>query len=111
VYDLEALERLMDAIDTPAGVPVFLGLMPLQNLRHAEYLQHEVPEMAVPALMLERMAHAGESGPLVGRDIAREFLTAARARVRVDGVVLSSAVGSAAELAELLPTLIQPMSS
>jgi methionine synthase I (cobalamin-dependent)/5,10-methylenetetrahydrofolate reductase len=106
VYDLQALERLLDAIDTPPDVPVFLGLMPLQDLRHAEYLQHEVPEMAVPLDVLERMAQAGEGGPLVGRDIAREFLAAARVRVRVDGVVLSSAAGSASELAELLPTLV-----
>jgi homocysteine S-methyltransferase len=80
--------------------------MPLQDLRHAEYLQHEVPEMAVPLDVLERMARAGESGPQVGRDIAREFLAATRARVRVDGVVVSSAAGSAAELAQLLPTLV-----
>jgi len=106
VYDLQALERLLDAIDSPADVPVFLGLMPLQDLRHAEYLQHEVPEMAVPLDVLERMAQAGESGPQVGRDIAREFLAAARARVRVNGVVLSSAEGSATELAELLQTLV-----
>src|SRR5216683_2836410 len=106
VYDLVALERLLDAIDIPAGVPVFLGLMPLQDLRHAEYLQHEVPEMAVPRRVLDRMCQAGEAGPSVGRDIAREFLSAARQRVKVSGVVLSSAAGSAAELAELLPTLI-----
>jgi methionine synthase I (cobalamin-dependent)/5,10-methylenetetrahydrofolate reductase len=106
VFDLDALERLLDAIEPHSGVPVFLGLMPLQDLRHAEYLEHEVPEMAVPAAMLERMAQAAESGPLVGHDIAREFLCAARARVRVDGVVLSSAAGSASELAELLPTLV-----
>jgi hypothetical protein len=79
--------------------------MPLQDLRHAEYLQHEVPEMAVPAQVLERMSRAGESGPAVGRDILREFFIAARERMRISGVVLSSAAGSAAELAELLPTL------
>ena len=63
-------------------------------------------EMAVPADLLERMYQAGESGPAVGRDIARDFLKAARERVRVNGVVLSSATGSAAELAGLLPTLV-----
>jgi homocysteine S-methyltransferase len=105
VYDLDALERLLRAVDPPADVPVLLGLMPLQDLRHAEYLQHEVPEMSVPGFILDRMARAGERGPLVGREIARELLAAARERVRVHGVVLSSAAGSAAELAELLPTL------
>src|SRR5712691_5855786 len=106
VYDLDALERLVEAIEPSDSIPLLLGLMPLQDLRHAEYLQHEVPEMAVPSAVLERMCQAGESGPAVGRDIAREFLSAARGRVKVGGVVLSSAAGSAAELAGLLPTLI-----
>src|SRR5204862_5641391 len=44
VYALEALERLLDAVDPPAAVPVLLGLMPRQDLRHAESLQHEVPD-------------------------------------------------------------------
>jgi 5,10-methylenetetrahydrofolate reductase len=105
VYDLDALERLLEAIDPPAGMPVLLGLMPLQDLRHAEYLQHEVPEMAVPKHVLERMSRAGESGPAVGRDIVRELARSARERGYVHGVVLSSAAGSAAELAALLPTL------
>jgi homocysteine S-methyltransferase len=106
VFDLDALERLLDAIDPPHGTPVLLGLMPLQDLRHAEYLQNEVPEMAIPSHVLERMCQAGEGGPAVGRDIARELFKAARGRGRVHGVVLSSAGGSAAELAELLPTLV-----
>jgi methionine synthase / methylenetetrahydrofolate reductase(NADPH) len=106
VYDLDALERLLDAIGPPDEVPVLLGLMPLQDLRHAEYLQHEVPEMAVPRQVLDRMSRAGESGPAVGRDIARELARSARERGRVHGVVLSSAAGSAAELAGLLPTLV-----
>jgi methionine synthase / methylenetetrahydrofolate reductase(NADPH) len=105
VYDLDALERLLDAIDTPAGVPILLGLMALQDLRHAEYLHHEVPEMVVPPSVLERMARAGEGGPAVGREITRELSQSARLRGRVHGVVLSSAAGSAAELAALLPTL------
>jgi methionine synthase / methylenetetrahydrofolate reductase(NADPH) len=106
VYDLDALERLLDGIDAPSDVPVLLGIMPLHDLRHAEYLQHEVPEMAVPPALLDRMCRAGESGPAVGRDIARELFAAARRSERVHGVVLSSTAGSAAELAELLPTFV-----
>ena len=105
VYDLDALEALLVQIDPPADVPLFLGLMPLQDLRHAEYLQHEVPEMSVPTGILDRMAQAGEHGRLVGHDIARELLARACERVPVHGVVLASASGSVAELAELLPTL------
>jgi homocysteine S-methyltransferase len=106
VYDLDALERLLDAIDVPAQVPMLLGLMPLQDVRHAEYLQHEVPEMSVPVHVLERLCQAGEAAPEVGREIVRESFAAARMLGRVQGVVLSSASGSAAELAALLPTLV-----
>jgi homocysteine S-methyltransferase len=106
VYDLVALERLLDAVDPPADVPVLLGLMPLQDLRHAEYLQHEVPDMAVPSSVLERMCRAGESGPAVGREVTLDLFQAARAGGRVHGVVLSSASGVASEMAQMLPALL-----
>jgi homocysteine S-methyltransferase len=104
-YDLGALERLLDAVDPPASVPVLLGLMPLQDLRHAEYLQHEVPDMAVPERVRKQMCRAGESGPAVGREIALDLFHSARAGGRVHGVVLSSASGLASEMAQLLPQL------
>ena len=106
VFDVDALERLLDVLDPAPSVPVLLGLMPLQDLRHAEYLQNEVPEMALSAGVLERMCHAGESGPAVGRDIASELFHRAREMKRVHGVLLSSATGSAAELADCLPLLL-----
>ena len=77
--------------------------MPLQDLRHAEYLQHEVPEMNVPEPLLERMWQAGERASAAGLEIAYELSVAARARGRVSGLVLSSASGSARELVRLLP--------
>jgi homocysteine S-methyltransferase len=82
-----------------------LGLMPLQNVRHAEYLQHEVPEMHVPDGVLERMWQAGERAPLVGTQIACELAAAARERGRVRGLVLASASGAAGELVRLLQAL------
>ncbi len=102
VFDLDALDRLLDEVDSPE-TPVLLGLMPLQDLRHAEYLQHEVPEMSVPEPLLERMWQAGEKAPLVGQEIAVELATAARSRGRLRGLVLASASGSARELSRLLP--------
>jgi homocysteine S-methyltransferase len=106
VYDLDALERLVEAIDPPADVPLLLGLMPLQDMRHAEYLQNEVPDMAVPSDVLERMCRAGERGPAVGRELALDLFRAARRRGRVHGVVLSSASGMASEMAQFLPSLL-----
>jgi homocysteine S-methyltransferase len=107
-YDLDALERLLDAVEPGDEVPVLLGLMPLQDLRHAEFLQNEVPNMAVPSGVLERLDRAGERGPAVGREIAAELFRAARERGRVQGVVLSSASGASAatEMAQLLGALL-----
>jgi methionine synthase / methylenetetrahydrofolate reductase (NADH) len=106
VYDLDALDRLLDAIGSPE-TPVLLGLLPLQDLRHAEYLQHEVPEMSVPEPLLERMWQAGEQAPLVGFEIARELADAARARGRLHGLVLASATGSAQEMVRMLDTVAE----
>ena len=85
---------------------MLLGLMPLQDMRHAEYLEHEVPEMSVPRIALERMCRAGESGPAVGRELALELFHSARERGLVHGVVLSSASGLASEMAQLVPALV-----
>jgi methionine synthase / methylenetetrahydrofolate reductase(NADPH) len=106
-YDLEALERLLDAIDPPERVPLLLGVMPLRDVRHAEYLRNEVPEMNVPDHVVDRLWSAGEAAPAVGHDMACELVRAARHRGRVQGVVLSSATGSVDEITRLLPRLVQ----
>jgi methionine synthase I (cobalamin-dependent)/5,10-methylenetetrahydrofolate reductase len=107
VYDLDALDRLVEAIGPPSDVPLLLGLMPLHDMRHAEYLQHEVPDMSVPESVLERMCRAGEEGPAVGRELAFELFRSARERGLVHGVVLSSASGLASEMADFVPALIR----
>ena len=106
VYDLDALLRLLEEVDPPEDVPVLLGLMPLQDVRHAEYLHNEVPDMAMPKSVLERMCRAGEAAPGVGRELAVELFRAARAAGRIHGVLLSSASGNANEMAELLPAFL-----
>lgn len=105
VYDLDALDRLLDGIGVPDDLPVLLGVMLLRDFKHAEYLQHEVPGMALPEALLERMWMARDDAALVGREIARELICRARERGRVRGVVLSSAAGAAEELAWLLRDL------
>ena len=106
VYDLDALQRLLEEVNPPPHVPVFLGVMPLQDVRHAEYLHNEVPDMAVPKSVLERMCRAGETAPAVGRELAVDLFRAARATGRVHGLVLSSATGDAPEMADFLKTVM-----
>lgn len=105
VYDLDAFDRLVDAIGVPGTLPVLLGVMILRDFRHAEYLQHEVPGISIPEVILERMWLAREDGAEVGRAIAREIICRARARGRIRGVVLSSAAGSVEGVIQLLREL------
>ena len=79
-----------------------LGIMPLRDFRHAEYLQHEVPDMAVPEALLQRMWKAGQGGAEVGLEIALEILAKARARGLVHGAAVSSGTESADEMIRVL---------
>lgn len=83
VYDPKVLERFLDDI-APLGLPVLVGLLPLASHRNAEFLHNEVPGMAVPETVRERMRKAG-SGPQARKEgvaIAREMLSAVRHRVQ-----------------------------
>ena len=104
VFDVDALARLLEASDA-SDLPVLLGVMPLRDFRHAEYLQHEVPDTAVPEALLQRMWKAGQRGAEVGLEIALELLETARARGHVHGVVVHSATGSADEMVRVLEAL------
>lgn len=102
LFDLEALERFLDAVGTQGVPPVLVGIMPLRDLAHAEYLQHEVPDMAVPAAVSRRLARAGAHAAEAGLEIAVELANGARRRGRAQGIVASSAIGSATELVRLM---------
>jgi homocysteine S-methyltransferase len=102
VYDVAALERLLEAASVPPDLPVLLGVMPLRDFNHAEYLQHEVPDLALTEAILERMWKAREDAALEGRQIARELIQQARASARLRGVVLTSSVNDVGELTGLV---------
>jgi homocysteine S-methyltransferase len=102
VFDLDALDALLDAIELPPDLPVLLGMMLLRDFSHAEYLQHEVPDMAIPEDLLERMWMAGDDAAEVGVAIANELICRARVRRRIGGVLLSAAAGAGADLVQLV---------
>jgi homocysteine S-methyltransferase len=104
VFDVDALARLLDAAEA-GDLPVLMGVMPLRDFRHAEYLQHEVPDTAVPEALIQRMWKAGPRGAEVGLEIALELLATARAAGHVHGVVVHSAEGSADEMVRVLKAL------
>lgn len=104
VFDVDALARLLEEAGSP-DLPVLMGIMPLRDFRHGEYLQHEVPDMSVPDPVIQRMWKAGQRGAEVGLEIALELLATARARGHVHGVVVHSGTGSADEMVQVLEAL------
>lgn len=76
IYDVAVLHKWME--ETKPTVPVLVGILPLRNGRHAEFIHNEVPGMTVPASIRERMHKAGADGPAEGVRIAQEILLASR---------------------------------
>jgi methionine synthase / methylenetetrahydrofolate reductase(NADPH) len=86
VYDVRTVRELRSSYEREAGeplsVPLIAGVLPLVNGRHAEFLHNEVPGIAIPAEVRDRMRRAGEDAWAAGRAIAAETI----AELRVDGV-------------------------
>lgn len=79
VYTKEKIIEVYEAtkhLDTP----IFIGIMPLTNIRNAEFLHHEVPGIKLSEEVLERMRACGDDrnkSTEVGLVIAKELLDTA----------------------------------
>ncbi|MGQ0720315.1 MAG: bifunctional homocysteine S-methyltransferase/methylenetetrahydrofolate reductase [Candidatus Eiseniibacteriota bacterium] len=75
VYDPRVLERFVGRIEH-CRIPLLVGILPLRNVRNAEFLSNEVPGMEVPTSILERLgaAESPERARAVGVEIAQEAL-------------------------------------
>ena len=77
VFDPERLQRFLD-LTAHVRIPIIAAVRPLDSLRHAEYLANEVPNVHVPAAMVDRMRRAGtaqaqtDEGIAIAREIARD---------------------------------------
>jgi homocysteine S-methyltransferase len=103
VYELDALTRLVEALDG-TGVPLLLSVAPLSSFEEADYLAHEVPGVTIPGSTLDSMERAGRSGGrAVGLELAANLLS--KARPLVSGVILNASGDDPAALAPLLDAL------
>lgn len=89
IFDLRLFERFLKRVES-ARIPVIAGLLPLQSLRHAEFLANEIPGLLVPEEIIERMrrAETPEAASAEGIAIARELASAVRQLVQ--GVQIST---------------------
>ena len=90
VFDVAALRAFLARIAAPR-IPIIAGIMPLDSVRHAEFMANEVPGVRVPDAVLARMRRAETDGRAAeeGLAIAREI--AAEVRTLVQGVQISTA--------------------
>jgi methionine synthase / methylenetetrahydrofolate reductase(NADPH) len=84
---------------------LLMGVLPLVNARHANFLHHEVPGINIPADILERMQSAGENGPRTGIQIAIELIDQMRSCVQ--GVYIMPAFGRYDYAAEVIDSVKQ----
>jgi homocysteine S-methyltransferase len=91
IFDPPALSEFLSRI-AAARIPMLAGVMPLESLRHAEYMANEVPGVRVPDEVIERMRKAEMAGRAgeEGIAIAREIVAAVRPMVQ--GIQISTAL-------------------
>lgn len=100
VYELEAWEGFLERLGDVPGVPILIGILPLQSFRHAEFLHNEVPGIQVPDWVRARLRDAGNSGARVGVELARGLLE--RCRASAAGVYLMPSFGRYENCLEVL---------
>ena len=93
VFDPRSFGQILKQIaGTP--IPMLAGIMPLESLRHAEFMANEVPGVHVPDAIVERMrkaendGRAQAEGVLIAREVAAEI------RPFVQGLQISTAAGA-----------------
>ncbi|HEU4758477.1 MAG TPA: methylenetetrahydrofolate reductase [Dehalococcoidia bacterium] len=99
LFDEKVMEEFLDKT-ARFQRPVIVGVLPLHNYRHAEFLHNEVPGMFLPEPVRDRMRRAGEErGPAEGQAMARDFIALCRAKAA--GVYLVPSFGRYDLIAEL----------
>ena len=100
VFDEKILERFLDGA-AKFKKPIVIGVLPLHNSRHAEFLANEVPGMTLPDSVRDRMRKAGdEKGPIEGAAMARDLI--ALCREKAAGVYLVPSFGRYDIVADLI---------
>ncbi len=86
VFDLDDLRRFMDAVRAAGiDVPIMAGIIPLKAAGMARFMNENVPGIAVPQGMIDRLAAAAEEGKAkdvkglparLGMEMAAEMIAA-----------------------------------
>jgi homocysteine S-methyltransferase len=81
IYQAEAARIFIDLWTErhgPLPVPVLVGVLPLYGVRHATFLNNEVPGISIPEKTLQRLQAAGDRSPKEGVQIALDLIAEMR---------------------------------
>lgn len=97
-------QRYHEIIGEPLTLPVLMGLIPLYNLKHAQFLHNEIPGISIPDTIMKRLETAGEAAPEEGVRIAQEMLRDMRSLAQ--GAYIIPAFGRYELAAEVMDGLV-----
>ncbi len=100
VDQAEAFLRRYEDQYGPLEIPVIVGVLPLYGLRHAAFLNNEVPGITISEEILQRLREAGEDAPHEGVRIGLEYVE--RIRSWADGIYLMPAFNRYDLIAEMI---------
>ncbi|QPC83256.1 bifunctional homocysteine S-methyltransferase/methylenetetrahydrofolate reductase [Phototrophicus methaneseepsis] len=95
VFDPPRIDRFLEAYEKTFKeafkLPVLMGVMPLYSLKHAHFLNNEVPGIEIPEAIFKRLEDAGDGAAEEGVAIAVELME--QMRDRVQGAYIIPAYG------------------
>jgi methionine synthase / methylenetetrahydrofolate reductase(NADPH) len=107
IYDIALVEQFLTAFERSEGtklpIPLLVGLLPLASLRHANFLQQEVPGIIIPEDAFKCMADAGDHGAAAGVKLAADL--ALKIKGMAQGIYLMPAFGRYDHAAEIIETI------
>jgi homocysteine S-methyltransferase len=88
IFDLSQWETFLARWGRPIPIPFMIGLWPLSSYDLARRLHHEVPGIAIPEPVQERLRRAGTQAKEEGLRIAEELLADLSRRPEVSGAYI-----------------------
>jgi methionine synthase / methylenetetrahydrofolate reductase(NADPH) len=80
VFDVTALDRLLEALGGEWPIPALVGVWPLRSFELAFRLHNEVPGIVIPDEVQRRLRDAGPEAAKVGLELARDLVASSRSR-------------------------------